>query len=98
MLLFFFHQPPSRESKDTFQDTAKLLYPGTLQGRADRHISANPNQYSIQYGPPRPQKPTKPFKPTIDACSNDDSDHDYEDICEQFQETTHKMSGATIKH
>ncbi|XP_015274112.1 PREDICTED: protein THEMIS2-like [Gekko japonicus] len=82
---------PSTDSKDMFRETAKLLYPRTLQARADSETLVNPNQYSIQYGPPRPQKPTKTFKQAIDAHSSDNSDHDYEDICERFQETARKM-------
>ncbi|XP_060113616.1 protein THEMIS2 [Heteronotia binoei] len=70
---------PPRDSKDTFQETAKLQYPRTLQARADSDTLVNPNQYDIEYGPPRPQKTIKPFKQAIDACSDD---HDYEEICE----------------
>uniref|UniRef100_A0ACB8FRF9 Uncharacterized protein n=1 Tax=Sphaerodactylus townsendi TaxID=933632 RepID=A0ACB8FRF9_9SAUR len=89
---------PSQESKDIFQKTAKHPYPGVLQAGAGLDTWANPNQYTIEYGPPRPQKTTKLFKQARDTCSNDDSNHDYEDLSESLQETIHKMKGTAIKH
>ncbi|XP_077193233.1 protein THEMIS2 isoform X2 [Paroedura picta] len=71
---------PSADAKDTFKEAAKLLYPRTLQARADSHTLVNPNQYNIQYGPPRPQKTTKHFQQSPNASCDDNSDHDYEDI------------------
>ncbi|XP_054855559.1 protein THEMIS2 [Eublepharis macularius] len=88
----------STVSKNICQEIAKLPYPGTHQARADLGSLTKPNQYSIEYGPPTSQKTTKSSKQAIDTRSNDNSNHDYEEVHEAFQETVHKMQGATIKH
>ncbi|XP_053122972.1 protein THEMIS2 isoform X2 [Hemicordylus capensis] len=81
-------KPPFRESKS--QESAKT--------GARQDSLRYPNQYTIQYGPQRPPKPTKPCFQVTGTSASDDSDHDYEELCEEVQKTVHKLQRASIKH
>nr|XP_060639958.1 protein THEMIS2 [Anolis sagrei ordinatus] len=75
------------------QDSARFLGPKSRS--ADHLALIDPNEYTIEYGPERPQKPTIPCKPT---AFPDDPDHDYEEINEEVKGIVHKMGRTFIKH
>ncbi|XP_062996113.1 protein THEMIS2 [Elgaria multicarinata webbii] len=84
---------PSSKSNIVSQEPAGLEKITTEYGTLNK-----PNQYNIEYGPPRFQRPTKPWKQPESTTFSDDSDHDYEEIDEKVKEVVHKIQRAAIKH
>ncbi|XP_066494893.1 protein THEMIS2 [Tiliqua scincoides] len=66
--------------------------------RSCRDLWSNPNQYTIDYGPSKPQVPTEGCKPSTEMPDSDDSDHDYEEVCESVQSTICKMKRASLRN
>ncbi|KAJ6663642.1 hypothetical protein lerEdw1_009721 [Lerista edwardsae] len=63
-----------------------------------RDLWHHPNQYTIDYSPSKLQVPTPDCKPSPGMPKSDDSDHDYEEVCESVQSTISKLERASLRH